>query len=75
MLTTLVEFSKMYGAPICLVFFFIWRDWKREKVMTARIKEIEDYQRNKLEGLIEKTTEALNDNTRVMETFIAKVGK
>lgn len=68
-----LELAKTYGVQVAVILFFIWRDWQREHSMTARLRDIEDFQRNALAGIIERqaglhqqTLDALHSNTAAL---------
>ena len=77
------EIIKTVGVPIAMLIFFVIKDQKRDKgdanekkVLTEEIKEVRDYQINKLEGLVldtkeavMKSTEASNQQTQVTLAF------
>jgi len=65
-MTEIIEFAKAYGLPMALVVAFIWRTFARENVLSRRLTEIEDYQRNHLTTLVADTTSALKENTKSM---------
>ncbi len=62
-----VELVQQFGplAGVCL--WFLYRDWKREDRLTARIEKLEDEQRNVILPLVEKSTNVIARNTEVME--------
>jgi hypothetical protein len=62
-----LELIKQFGPLAGIVLFFIWRDWKREDRLTARVEKLEDEQRNIILPLVEKSTEVIAHNTGVME--------
>lgn len=61
------ELIKQFGPLAGVVLFFIWRDWKREDRLTARVEKLEDEQRNIILPLVEKSTDVIARNTEVME--------
>jgi len=63
----LIEIGKVFGVPAMLIIFFIYRDWKREESLSARLSEIEDYQREKLETLITESNNIIKDNSNAMK--------
>lgn len=74
--TLLADLAAKFGPLIGIVLFFIWRDWKREDILTTRVGNLEDYQRDTLVSLVERSTTALAQNAeclkwvcRVMERF------
>jgi len=65
-----------YGPLIGVVLFFIWRDWKREDKLSERLTSLEDYQKETLADLVEKSTIALTHSADCMKwvaTVMAKV--
>lgn len=58
---------KEFGPLAGVVLFFVWRDWKRESHLNARIVSLEEDQRTILLATIEKTTRVIERNTVVME--------
>jgi len=65
-----------YGPLIGVVLFFIWRDWKREDKLSERITSLEDYQKETLSELVEKSTIALTHSADCMKwvgTVMSKV--
>lgn len=65
--TTVLEFLKEFGPLIGLIFFFIWRDWKREERLSTRVEALEAYQRETLVGLLKNTTVALTHNSECLK--------
>lgn len=59
-----------YGLPIALVVFFIWRDWKREKDMTLRIRTLEDEVRTIYRELVERVLNVITTNSETMRSSI-----
>jgi hypothetical protein len=66
-----VELLQQFGPLAGVVLFFIWRDWKREDRLTARVEKLEDEQRNIILPLVEKSTDVIAHNTGVMERLEA----
>lgn len=62
-----LELLRQFGPLAGLCLFFIYRDWKREDRLTARIEKLEDEQRNVILPLVEKSTNVIARNTEVME--------
>lgn len=58
---------KQYGPFFLAVIFFLWRDWKREDRLSARIDVLEDEQRKVILPLVHECTEVITRNTMVME--------
>lgn len=68
-----LAFARVVGVPAALILFFVWRDYKREerhvrreKNLVERLTKVEDFQRDKLEGLAVRSTTALEDSARTM---------
>ena len=61
------ELISNFGPLIGVVLFFIWRDWKREDRLNQRVERLEDYQKNILMDLIEKSTAVLSQNTECLK--------
>lgn len=68
--TVVIKILENYGLPIALVAFFIYRDFRREQVMTQVIRDLELEMRNMLKEMVTKTTEALTSNTNTMRELI-----
>lgn len=54
-----VELIKQVGPYLGLMFFFIWRDYRREEQLVKQIDSLNVFIRNELMDLIDKTNEAL----------------
>jgi hypothetical protein len=54
-----VELIKEVGPYLGLMFFFIWRDYRREEMLVKRNHQLDDFIQKELVECIEKTTEAL----------------
>jgi len=72
----LTALLSQFGPLVGAVLFFIWRDWKREDVLSSRVNKLEEYQRETLAGIAERSTTALIQNgecfkwvCRVLERF------
>jgi len=61
-----------FGPLVGIVLFFIWRDWKREDALSARVEKLEDYQRDTLLNLVERSTTALAQNAECL-SWVARV--
>lgn len=61
------ELMQQYGPLAGAVVFFIWRDWKREDRLSARVEKLEDEQRSIILPLVERSTAVISQNTEVME--------
>jgi len=66
-----------FGLPIALVIYFIYRDFQRSKddrsekqAITGRLQGVEDYQKNKLEGLAVNATAAITKNAEINEELV-----
>lgn len=55
-----ITLIKEVGPYLGLMFFFIWRDFRREEQLVTQINELNSFIRNELMELIEKTNEAIN---------------
>lgn len=78
-----IEIAKVFGLPVALLVFFIWRDYMRSKrdektqdAMTARLQAAEDFQKNELQNLavenrdvVVKNTAAIEQHTETMKGF------
>lgn len=62
----LTELASNFGPLIGIVLFFIWRDWKREDILSTRVEKLEDYQRETLVDLVERSTTALAQNAECL---------
>lgn len=56
-----VALIKEVGPYLGLMFFFIWRDYRREEQLVKQINELQKFIREELVDLIEKTTEVLRN--------------
>ena len=68
------ELLRDFGPLVGVILFFIWRDWKREDTLTARVESLDKYQRETLVSLVERSTSVISQNVecfkwvcRVME--------
>lgn len=64
---TLMQLIANFGPLVGVLIFFVWRDWKREDKLSDRVKKLEDYQRETLVNLVEKSTTALVQNTESLK--------
>lgn len=72
-----VEILQTYG-PFCgclllAVWFFIWRDWKREEKLTDRITNLETEYREVLVPLVTNSTEVIAKCSVIMERVERKL--
>lgn len=65
--TALIAVMKEAGPLAAFIGFFVWRDYKREQSLGKVIKELQDFQRDTLVKLLERTTEAIVACTNAME--------
>jgi hypothetical protein len=65
-----IAVMKEYGPFVALIGFFVWRDYKREQSLGKVITELQEFQRNTLLTLIQKTTEAIMACTNAMEKCV-----
>jgi hypothetical protein len=63
----LLESARTAGPIVALVIFFVWRDFKREANMTIRMREVEDFVKDKLLTALNQTTATISKNTEVLE--------
>ena len=56
-----VALIKEVGPYLGLMFFFIWRDYRREEQLVKQINDLQKFICEELVDLIEKTTEALKN--------------
>jgi len=54
-----IELIKQVGPYLGLMFFFIWRDYRREEKLVKQIDDLNTFIRTELMDLIDKTNEAL----------------
>lgn len=65
-----LEFLKllqMYGPSVAVIFYFLYRDFKREHRFMSQIEELDRYQKDVLESLVEKSTIALTQSTECLK--------
>lgn len=56
-----IALIKEVGPYLGLMFFFIWRDYRREEQLVKQITDLQKFIRDELMELIEKTNEALKN--------------
>ena len=77
-----IEVIKTVGVPVAMLIFFVIKDQKRDKDdakekkdLTEEIKQVRDYQRDKLEGLVVDTKETMlrhiEATTKQTDTIVA----
>ena len=59
-----VSLIKEVGPYLGLMFFFIWRDYRREEQLVKQNQSLNDFIRTELMDLIEKTHEVIKNNGR-----------
>ena len=55
------------GPILGVLLFFIWRDWRREDLLSNKIEKLENYQRDTLVALVEETKAILSQNTEQLK--------
>jgi hypothetical protein len=58
---------KQFGPLLIAVIFFLWRDYRREDRLVARIETLEDQQQDVLLPLVEKCSTVIAQNTVIMQ--------
>jgi len=61
-----IEILKNFGPLVAIIVFFVWRDWQRELRLSLRLEKLDEYQKQTLEGLVEKTTLALAQSSECL---------
>ena len=61
------EILRDFGPLIGIVLFFIWRDWKREDRLVARVDSLEKYQQETLVNLVKENITVIAANTQQMK--------
>ena len=78
-----VEIAKVFGVPVALLAYFVWRDFVRSKrdektqdMLATKLQATEDFQKNELQslavenkGVVEKNTAAIKQQTERMKDF------
>lgn len=67
---TLISLLKEFGLPVVLVLFFVWRDWKREQSMAAKIGVLETEMRDVLFSIVRDATVTMSKNSDVLTNLI-----
>lgn len=60
----LMQLCEKFGPYVALMFFFVWRDFRREERLETKIGELNSFITTTLIDMVEKTTEALNRHVR-----------
>ena len=55
-----MELLREVGPYFGIMFFFVWRDYRREERLDLQIKELNEFIQGKLLRLIERTNEVLS---------------
>ena len=55
-----IQLIKEVGPFLGIMFFFIWRDYRREEALVKEINGLNEFIRKELVGLVERTVKALN---------------
>lgn len=61
--STWITILERFGPFVCMVAWFMYRDYMRESRMSKAIEQHEVYQRTTLEGLIRGCTEAIEQSS------------
>lgn len=64
-----ITLIKEVGPYLGLMFFFIWRDFRREEQLVTQINELNSFIREELMELIEKTNEAIHNGKSEPKLF------
>ncbi len=59
-----LQICKEFGPYLGLIFFFIWRDSKREEQLNAQLHEAHQFIVTQLITLVKETTEALHEQRK-----------
>jgi hypothetical protein len=59
-----IQLIKEIGPYLGLMFFFIWRDYRREEQLVKQINNLNEFIKKELMDLIEQTNEALRHVNR-----------
>ncbi|MCK5019886.1 MAG: hypothetical protein KAS32_22715 [Candidatus Peribacteraceae bacterium] len=63
----ILKIVSQLGVPVALVIFFVWNNNVREKALTQRLTDLEDYTRNKLEKIIINYAEIAKESTNTLK--------
>jgi hypothetical protein len=61
------ELFKTFGPTIGIIIFFLWRDWKREDDLNARVKSLEEYNQTTLVALVKEAIQVIATNTQQLQ--------
>lgn len=56
-----IQLIKEVGPFLGIMFFFIWRDYRREESLVKQLNSLNEFIRKELVDLVERTTKALNN--------------
>ena len=62
-----ISMVRELGPLASIILFFVWRDWKREQHLFIRIEKLENYHKETLVHLIEKSVLILTQNTECLK--------
>ena len=62
-----LEILKTVGPFVGVILFFIYRDYRREEKLNKRVENLETYQKEILESLVEKSTVALTQSSECIK--------
>jgi hypothetical protein len=58
-----LQLLKDFGPFAGVILFFIWRDWKREDRLVARVEALEKYQVDVLSDLVKESLTVIANNS------------
>lgn len=56
-----IQLIKEVGPFLGIMFFFIWRDYRREESLVKQLNSLNEFIRKELVDLVERTIKALNN--------------
>jgi len=62
-----IDILKNVGPLVAIIIFFVWRDWQRELRDSKRVEKLEEYQKETLKNLVEKSTTALAQSSESLK--------
>jgi len=62
-----IDILKNVGPLVAIIIFFVWRDWQRELRDSKRVEKLEEYQKETLKNLVEKTTISLTQSSECLK--------
>ena len=73
---SMIDLVRDLGPLVAILIFFIWRDYDRERKLSARIRALEDYCQETLTGLLKQTLAATHDqitsNRELRDAFLRR---